>query len=177
MQRILQTGVPQIGKKTPWSSTIIANRTPIFINGRLQGWWVSFRIYPNMKESWRNWRFTKGSIRNWDATIESSMMAYILPDGHANTLRVNKAYERISGLKRDWSRRSQHERIGGRRVYQPVRKPWGSELREPWPSARDYSQSGKKRVIVTGKPNFRTKGKNELSVVYECPGISLNSRT
>jgi PAS domain S-box-containing protein len=166
MQRILQTGVPQIGKKIPLEgSTIIANRTPIFINGEIAGVMSIFQDISEYERIVTELEIYKRINKELDATIESSYDGLYITDGHANTLRVNKAYERISGLKRD--------DLVGRNMKELVEKGFINQsvslevlkLREPVTIMQEiYSQSGKKKVIVTGNPIF-DEGKNEIILV------------
>jgi len=166
MQRILQTGVPQIGKKIPLEgSTIIANRTPIFIDGEIAGVMSIFQDISEYERIVTELEIYKRINKELDATIESSYDGLYITDGHANTLRVNKAYERISGLKRD--------DLIGRNMKELVEKGFINQsvslevlkLREPVTILQEiYSQSGKKKVIVTGNPIF-DEGKNEIILV------------
>jgi len=166
MERILQTGIPQIGKKIPLEgSTIIANRTPIFVDGEIAG---VMSIFQNISEYERivtELETYKRINKELDAIIESSYDGLYITDGHANTLRVNKAYERISGLKR--------EDLIGQNMKDLVKKGFINQsvslevlkLREPVTIMQEiYSQSGKKKVIVTGNPIF-DEGKNEIILV------------
>jgi PAS domain S-box-containing protein len=166
MQRILQTGVPQIGKKIPLEgSTIIANRTPISIDGEIAGVMSIFQDISEYERIVTELEVYKRINKELDATIESSYDGLYITDGHANTLRVNKAYERISGLKRD--------DLVGRNMKELVEKGFINQsvslevlkLREPVTIMQEiYSQSGKKKVIVTGNPIF-DEGKNEIILV------------
>jgi len=166
MERMLQTGIPQIGKKIPLEgSTIIANRTPIFVDGEIAGVMSIFQDISEYERIITELETYKRINKELDAIIESSYDGLYITDGHANTLRVNKAYERISGLKR--------EDLIGQNMKDLVKKGFINQsvslevlkLREPVTIMQEiYSQSGKKKVIVTGNPIF-DEGKNEIILV------------
>jgi len=166
MKRILQTGIPQISKKIHLEgSTIIANRTPIFIDGEIAGVMSIFQDISEYERIVTELEVYKRINEELDAIIESSYDGLYITDGHANTLRVNNAYERISGLKRD--------DLVGHNMKELVEKGFINQsvslevlkLREPVTIMQEiYSQSGKKKVIVTGNPIF-DEGKNEIILV------------
>ena len=45
--------------------------------------------------------FIKNHAYNLDAIIENIYDGVYITDGHANTLMISKAYERITGIKRE----------------------------------------------------------------------------
>ena len=100
LKQILETGIPQIGRKvTIGDSTIVANRTPIKFNGKIVGVLSIFRDSFEYEKIITELEGYKRITKELDAIIESSYDGLYVTDGKANTLRVNKAYERISGLK------------------------------------------------------------------------------
>jgi PAS domain S-box-containing protein len=102
MQHILDTGIPQIGKKIRLEgSTIIANRTPVLIDGKIEGVMSVFQDISEYERVITELEIYKRINKELDAIIESSYDGLYITDGNATTLRVNKAYERISGLERE----------------------------------------------------------------------------
>jgi len=166
MQKILETGLPQIGKKIPIEgSTIIANRTPIFIDGEVAGVMSIFQDISDYEGIVTELETYKRINKELDAIIESSYDGLYITDGHANTIRVNKAYERISGLRR--------EDLIGRNMKELVEKGFINQSvslevlkrREPVTIMQEISsQNAKKKVIVTGNPIFDEQ-KNEIILV------------
>lgn len=166
MERILKTGSPQIGKKIPLEgSTIIANRTPILIDGEIAGVMSIFQDISEYERIVTELETYKSINKELDAIIESSYDGLYITDGQANTLRVNKAYERISGLRR--------EDLIGCNMKELVEKGFINQSvslevlkrREPVTIMQEISsQNTKKKVIVTGNPIF-DEGKNEIILV------------
>lgn len=174
MQQILQTGVPQIGKKIPLEgSTIIANRMPISLDGKIAGVMSIFQDISEYERIVTELETYKRINKELDAIIESSYDGLYITDGHANTLRVNKAYERISGLKR--------EDLIGQNMKDLVKKGFINQsvslevlkLREPVTIMQDISGAkGKKKVIVTGNPIFDREGGETILVVTNVRDIT-----
>ena len=162
MRAILKTGLPQLNKRiTIGESTIIANRTPVSLKGKEIGVLSIFQdISEHEKISSELVSFRQLTMQ-LDAIIESSYDGLYITDGNANTLRVNRAYERISGLKREDligrnMRDLVQEGVLDRSVTLEVLR-----LREPVTIMQDIARD--KRVIVTGNPIFDKQG--EISLV------------
>ncbi len=91
-----------------------------------------------------------------DDVIESSYDGIYITDGEAVTLRVNKAYERITGLKR--------EEIIGRKTEDLVREGYLSEsatvlvLRNKKTNTIQQSFKTGKKALVTSTPIFDSEG-------------------
>jgi len=166
MQQILQTGVPQIGKKIHLEGlTIIANRTPIVIDGEIAGVISIFQDISEYEKIVTELETYKSINKQLDAIIESSYDGLYITDGNANTLRVNKAYERISGLNAEdlINRNMKHlvkEGYFDHSVTLEVLK-----RREPVTIMQQITgRSEKKKVIVTGNPIF-DEGSTEIVLV------------
>jgi PAS domain S-box-containing protein len=174
MQHILNTGIPQIGKKIRLEgSTIIANRTPVMINGKIEGVMSIFQDISEYERVITELETYKRINKELDAIIESSYDGLYITDGNADTLRVNKAYERISGLNR--------ENLLGRNMRELVNMGFISQsvslevlkLREPVTIMQEiFGKTGKKKVIVTGNPIFDEDNQNILLVVTNVRDIT-----
>ena len=102
MKEIIRTGVPQIAKKISLGgSTLIANRTPIFFDGKVVGVMSIFQDISEYEKVSSDLESFKRLNEELDAIIESSYDGLYITDGKAKTLRVNQAYERITGLKKE----------------------------------------------------------------------------
>ncbi|MBC8417029.1 MAG: sigma 54-interacting transcriptional regulator [Desulfobacterales bacterium] len=163
MCTILKTGFPQLNKKiTIGESTIIANRTAIAFQGQLIGVLSIFQDISEHEKIISELASFRQLTMQLDAIIESSYDGLYITDGEANTLRVNQAYERISGLKRDDligrnMRDLVQEGVLDRSVTLEVLR-----LREPVTIMQDIA--GDKHVIVTGNPIFDKNGDISLVV-------------
>jgi PAS domain S-box-containing protein len=162
MYMILRTGIAQTGKKiTIGESTIIANRTPVVVSGKTTGVLSIFQDISEYEKISSQLESFRQLSMQLDAIIESSYDGLYITDGNANTLRVNQAYERISGLKReDLIGRNMRDLVQEGLVDRSVTLEV-LRLREPVTIMQDIA--GDKHVIVTGNPIFDKKG--EISLV------------
>ncbi len=102
LKSILESGEPQVGKKIVLpQATIIANRNPIVVNGRVLGAISVFQDISEYEALISGLQGYRKLHRELEATFESSFDGLYITDGKANTIRVNTAYERITGLKRE----------------------------------------------------------------------------
>lgn len=163
MRAILKTGLPQLNKRiTIGGSTIIANRTPVSFKEKTIGVLSIFQDISEHEEISSELASFKQLNMELDAIIESSYDGLYIADGNANTLRVNRAYERISGLKR--------EQLVGRNMRELVQEGLLDRsvtldvlrLREPVTIMQDIA--GDTHVIVTGNPIFDKSGDISLVV-------------
>jgi PAS domain S-box-containing protein len=102
LRSILENGEPQVGKKIVLpQATIIANRNPIVVNGRVLGAISVFQDISEYEALISGLQGYRKLHRELEAIFESSFDGLYITDGKANTIRVNTAYERITGLKRE----------------------------------------------------------------------------
>jgi|GEM_PF-205819 len=102
MKMILETGRPQIGKRIVIpKATIVANRNPIIVDGQVVGVVSIFQDISEYERIISELQGYQELHRQLEAIFESSYDGFYITDGHANTIRVNSAYERITGLHRD----------------------------------------------------------------------------
>lgn len=174
MQKILQTGESQIGRRIHLEgSTIITNRTPIFVNGEIKGVMSIFQDISEYEKIITELETYRRINKELDAIIESSYDGLYITDGNANTLRVNKAYERISGLD--------SKDLIGQNMKDLVKKGIFDQSvtlevlkrREPVTIMQEISGNmGKKKVIVTGNPIFDENKKEIILVVTNVRDIT-----
>lgn len=101
LKEILETGRPQLGKKiTLPKATIIANRSPIIVDSRVAGVISVFQDISEYEAIISGLAGYKRLHRELEAIFESSFDGLYITDGRADTIRINKAYERITGLKK-----------------------------------------------------------------------------
>jgi PAS domain S-box-containing protein len=151
MQRIMQSGKPSIGVKLVMEqTTIIANRSPIFADGHVQGLISVFQDiseYETITSELQSFQRLNSEL---EAIIESSYDGLYITDGIANTIRVNHSYERITGLKR--------QQLIGRNMNDLVRERIFDhsvtlEVLEKQQQVTILQQiKGDKQVMVTGTP-------------------------
>ena len=172
-QMILETGQAQLGRKIKFpSATIIANRNPIVVGGRVAGVISLFQdisAYETIISSLRGYQELH---RELEAIFESSYDGLYITDGKADTIRVNGAYERITGLKR--------RDLMGRNMADLVREEVfdHSVTLEVLQKGRSVTImqniKGGKQVMVTGTPIFDERGGIALVVTNVRDMTELN---
>ena len=102
MEKILQTGQPQIGVRLEiLQTTIIANRSPVMDNGRVIGLFSVFQDISEYEAIVSQLEGYRDLVRELEAIFENSQDGMYLADCRGKTLRVNQAYESITGLDRN----------------------------------------------------------------------------
>jgi PAS domain S-box-containing protein len=163
IKRVLETGQPQIGRRFSLpKATIIVNRSPIFFDDKIIG---AISVFQDISEYEAIISKLKGYQtlhRELEAIFESSEDGLYITDGNATTIRVNSAYERISGLSR--------ETLIGKNMRELVAEgvfDYSATLKvlhkRGQATMLQYIQSGK-QVLVTGTPIFNEAGVIELIV-------------
>ena len=163
MERILKTGEPQIGVRLEIShATIIANRSPIVEEGRVVGLFSVFQDISEYEAIVSQLEGYRGLARELEAIFEISQDGMYLADSKANTLRVNQAYENITGLDR--------KELLGRNLMDLVREGVldHSVTLEVLEKKRRMSIMqnirGGKQVLVTGSPICDDQGRIALVI-------------
>lgn len=156
---VLKTGVPQVGQKMLIGDrTFITNRTPILNNGDIVGAVGVFQDVSVLDSISRELTSVKELSSELDAIIASSYDGIYVTDGQGNTTRVNKAYERITGVMAS--------EVIGRNMKDLVQAGYFNqsvtlivlEKRQPATIMQEIKKTGK-YVIVTGNPIFNSEGK------------------
>ncbi len=163
MRRILDTGQAQLGRRIEFSTaTIIANRNPIRLEGEVVGVISVFQDISSYEAIISDLQGYRELHREMEAIFESSYDGLYITDGQARTLRVNSAYERITGLDR--------RELIGRNMRELVREGLfdhsvSLEVLEKGRSVTIMqSIKGGKQVMVTGTPIFDDEGRVSLVV-------------
>jgi PAS domain S-box-containing protein len=162
-QKILATGRSQIGIKLSLSgATIIANRSPIIVEGEVQGVISVFQDISEYELIGNQLQSFQRLTRELEAIIESSYDGLYITDGQADTIRVNHSYERITGLARqDLIGRNMHDLVQERVFDHSVSL---EVLKERRPVTIMQEVKGGKQVIVTGTPIYDDHGEIILVV-------------
>ena len=158
MKEIIRTGSPQIAKKINLEgSTLIANRTPIIFDGKVVGVMSIFQDISEYEKFGSDLESFKHLNEELDAIIESSYDGLYITDGKAKTLRVNQAYERITGLKKEDLTGKKTSELVAQGIFDP--SVTLEVIRERRPKTIMQEIKGGKVVIVTGNPIFDSKGR------------------
>lgn len=157
MKTILETGQPQMGKKLILpEATIIANRAPIFDNGKVIGVISIFQDVSEHEKIVSQLQNYQRLHKELEAIFESSYDGIFMTDGEANTLRVNQAYERITGLSREDLLGKNMRSLVKDHVYDHSVTLEVLHKKEPITIMQRIR--GGKQVIVTGTPVFADDG-------------------
>ena len=164
ISEILRTGKPQVGVRIALpQATIIANRNPIMKNGKIIGAISIFQDISDYEAIISQLRGYQELYRELEAVFESSFDGLFVVNGEGNTVRLNSAYERISGLSRD--------RIVGRHVSELVRdkiidRSVTMQVRKRRaPVTIMQKIQGDRNMMVTGTPVFDEDGEIILVVI------------
>lgn len=160
---ILKSGVSQIGKKIILpEATIIANRSPIVESNEIVGVLSIFQDISEYEQIISELQSYQKLHRELEAIFESSYDGFYIADGKANTIRVNKSYERITGLS--------PEKLIGRNLNDLVaEKVFDNSvtlevLKKKEPVTIMQEVMGDKQVMATGTPIFDGQGDIALIV-------------
>ena len=160
---ILKSGISQIGKKIILpEATIIANRSPIIEADEIVGVLSIFQDISEYEQIISELQSYQKLHRELEAIFESSYDGFYITDGKANTIRVNKSYERITGLSPD--------KLIGRNMNDLVtEKVFDNSvtlevLKKKEPVTIMQEVMGDKQVMATGTPIFDGQGDIALVV-------------
>lgn len=162
MKGVLVTGESQIGIKLSLpEATIIANRTPLYTNAKIAGVVSVFQDvseHEKLISQLQNYQKLHDEL---DGIFESSYDGLYITDGDANTLRINKSYERITGLSRDDLIGKNMKSLVEDHVFD--HSVTLEVLHKKEPITMVQKVTGGKQLIVTGTPVFSDDG--QISVV------------
>lgn len=101
-REIIRTGKPQAGVKIRTAGdTVIADRSPVFDDGRIIGVVSVFKELSRYEETAKEMESYKQMTKEFEAVLNSSYDGLYLTDGNAKTLFFNKSYLRVSGLNEE----------------------------------------------------------------------------
>ncbi|MBU1398407.1 MAG: sigma 54-interacting transcriptional regulator [Proteobacteria bacterium] len=153
MKEIINTGTPQIAKKISINeSTIIANRSPIYFDGKIVGVISIFQDISEYEKVSSELESFKRLNEELDAIIESSYDGLYITDAESRTLRVNQAYERITGIKKKEVLGKRTEDLVSNGLFKP--SVTLEVLKKKRPITIMQQIKAGKTVMVTGNPIF-----------------------
>jgi len=154
---VLESREPQIGQKVRFNDvTIMANYSPIFNRGKLRGAVSVFQDITTLENTSLELRNVQELIRELEATIHSSYDGIFITDGDGVVLRLNEAYERISGLRADEILGKKMSDLVAARIFdQSVTLLVMKERRRV---TINQIIRGDHKVLVTGNPIFDDRG-------------------
>ncbi len=156
---VLETGESMYGQKMKLGDTlVISNRTPIIKNGRVEGAIAVLQDISSLESIGAELKVTQELNNELDAIIDSVYEGLYITDGDANTLRINKAYTRMTGIR--------PEEVIGKNMKILVEKGIYSEsvtlhvLEKKEPVTILHQIKGTQKCLITGNPIFNER--NEI---------------
>ncbi len=162
-KRVIETREPQTTVPVVAGTySLLANRTPIIWKGKLVGVMSVFHDREEYEKISQYLSRYKAIVREVEAIISSSYDGIYVTDGEANTIRVNRAYEDITGIKA--------QEVLGRNMRDLVDEGYFSEsvtlkvLEEGTTVTLSQELKTGKHVLVTGNPFFDDEGAVKMVV-------------
>lgn len=162
LRKIIQTGKTESVQKIDIGGTVyMSNRTAVMSGGRVIGAVAVLQDISELAAIADELEQTKRLSTELDAIIESSFDGIYVTDGQGRTIRVNKAYERITGIRRQY--------VIGRTMADLVAEGFFNEsvtirvLESKHPESLMQTVKTGKRLMVTGTPIVG--GDGEVSLV------------
>lgn len=163
LRKVINTGEPQIGLYVEMNKTVMqCNRIPVKRDNHVIGVMSSFLSMTEYENTILKLRKDKELLSWVEAVIESSYDGIYVTDGQANTIMVNSAYEKITGIQR--------KEVVGRNMRDLVREGFFNESvtlkvldTGKRQTLRQKLRTGKE-ILVTGNPLFDDEG-NIIMVV------------
>ena len=163
LHTIVKTGkVESVQKIAIGGKTYISNRTPVRIEGKIVGAMAVLQDVSELEHISSELKATRDLSQELTAIIESSFDGIYVTDGRARTLRVNKAYERITGLRREDLIGRTMDDLVAEGVFNESVTVKVLSSRQP-ESLIQQARSGK-TYMVTGTPVFDETGQISLVV-------------
>jgi PAS domain S-box-containing protein len=163
IQEVLRTAKPQIGRRIALpQATIIANRNPVLVEGRVAGVISIFQDISEYEAIISQLQGFRRLNRQLEAIFETSQDGLFISDGQAIGIQTNNAYERITGLKRgDLLGKSLQQLVDEGFIDQSVTL---EVLKKGSQVSMMQHIRGDKQVMVTGTPVFEDDGAIALVV-------------
>lgn len=153
----LKYGKPQVGIKYKWGdSVVVSNHTPIFIDKKIIAAASIFQDISDFEKVSHQLKTVQELAAELNAIFEHSYDGIYVTDETGKTLRINKAYQRITGLSL--------EQLLGENIKDIVSQGLISEsitfkiLKERKPLTIKQTISTGKEILVTGVPVFNNQG-------------------
>jgi len=161
--QVLKTGMPEISKKIKINGFIcVSHRTPIIYDSGVQGAMVIFQDISQLEEITKELKTYTFLVKELEAIVESSSDGIYVTDGDGYTIRVNSAYEEITGIKRD--------EVLGKHMQDLVEQGFYSQsvtllvLRNKESTTIMQRIKDNKDVMVTGSPVMDSSGQIKFVV-------------
>lgn len=158
LRTVLKSGQAEFSQKMKIGNTVVlTNRTPIVKDDQIVGAVAIFQDISELESIIQELKSMRELNQELDTMIESISDGIYVTDGEGTTLRINSAYERITGI--------QDAEVIGRNMEDLVQEGVYSEsvtmlvLEEREPVTIVHKIKTGKEVLITGTPVFDEDGK------------------
>jgi PAS domain S-box-containing protein len=162
-QKVIKTGEPMLNVSVEYGgASLVSHRYPVLNKGKVAGVVTVFKFLEDYEKLANDLFKTKESADKIKAIIESSYDGIYATDGQANTILVNSAYEKITGLKAS--------ELVGRNMEDLVKEGYFDEsvslkvLEEKKAVTIPQTLKSGKNILVTGNPIFDENGDVKMVV-------------
>ncbi|WP_129596010.1 sigma-54-dependent Fis family transcriptional regulator [Anaerophilus nitritogenes] len=102
LYHVIETRKSEYNQKIEFKEkTLICDRISLSRDSKVFGALIVFKDSSELESIINELNDVQDISKKLDAVIESSYDGIYITDGHANTLKINKSYERITGVKRE----------------------------------------------------------------------------
>ncbi|VFQ46742.1 sigma 54-interacting transcriptional regulator [Desulfoluna butyratoxydans] len=157
LTHIVNTGKTEAAKKIRIAGKLyLANRTPIINDGNVVGAMALLQDITGIEALGNELKHSSDTNEELQAIIESSFDGIFVTDGNGTVTRLNRAYERLTGIKRS--------EIMGKSMTELVSKGYYSEsvtlkvLKSRQPESVFQEVKNGKTIMVTGTPVLDKEG-------------------
>ncbi|MDR3590072.1 MAG: sigma 54-interacting transcriptional regulator [Negativicutes bacterium] len=157
LPQVLAMEKPLLGQKIGLGDTaVMANYSPIIANGKVIGAVSVFQDVSILENTFQELTQVKTLSKELEAIINSSYDGMFITDGQGVVLRVNKAYERITGIRA--------EEVIGRSMRRLVEEKYYDQsvtllvLESRKSMTINQTVKGDRKLLVTGNPMFDDAG-------------------
>jgi PAS domain S-box-containing protein len=154
---ILKTREPLLGQKITVNRTVVmANYAPIISEGVLVGAISVFQDISILESTFSELNLVRGLVQEQEAVIKSSYDGIFITDANGVVLRLNEAYERMTGIK--------PADVVGKSMKQLVKEKYYDQsvtllvIEKRERITINQIVKGDRRLLVTGNPVFDDAG-------------------
>ncbi|MDI6880484.1 MAG: sigma 54-interacting transcriptional regulator [Desulfitobacteriaceae bacterium] len=157
MYEVLETGIPVLNNKVDIGGRIIlSNHKPVFEGDKITGVVTSFQDITDLDSVAEELEVTKELNKELEAIFNSSYDEIYVTDGEGYTLRVNKAGERLYGMKADELVGKHVIKLEEMGLFSPSITP--QVLKTKKRTTLIQTTKNGQKIIVTANPVFDEKG-------------------
>ena len=157
LMEIVRSGKALLGQRFVFPTcSVITNYAPIMIDNHVMGAVSIFQDISIVEDSSKELDYVKGLMQELEAIINSSYDGMFITDGQGVVLRINQAYEDITGIK--------FSEIIGKNMKSLVEERYYDQsvtllvMQQRKSITINQTVKGDRKILVTGNPIFDKQG-------------------